>query len=42
MKLYFGDGRTLTEYFKHPVIYNILHGTQDQLYDAICYVNHIK
>lgn len=42
MKLYFGDGRTLTEYFKHPVIYNILHGTEDQLYDAICYVNHIK
>lgn len=42
MKLYFGDGRTLSEYFKFPVVYNILHGTEEQLYDCICYINGIK
>lgn len=42
MKLYFGDGRTLAEYFKFPVVYNILHGTEEQLYDWIYNFNFAK
>lgn len=42
MKIYFGDGRTITDYFKHPVVYNILHSTEDMLYDYICQINGIK
>ena len=42
MKIYFKNGRTVTDYFKHPVIHNILHGNEEMLYDCICNFNGIK
>ena len=42
MKIYFENGRTVTDYFKHPVIHNILHGKEEMLYDCICNFNGIK
>lgn len=42
MKIYFGDGRDITDYFRFPVIHNILHSTEDMLYDCICQINGIK
>lgn len=41
MKIYFQDKIDLNNYFNHPVIHNILHGTRQQLYDLICNLNGI-
>lgn len=42
MKIYFENGRTVADYFKHPVIHNILHGNEEMLYDCICNFNGIR
>ena len=42
MKIYFENGRTVADYFKHPVIHNILHGNEEMLYDCICNFNCIR
>lgn len=42
MKMYFGNGRTVADYFKHPVIHNILHGNEELLYDCICNFNRMN
>lgn len=42
MKMYFGNGKTIAEYFKHPVIYNILYSSEGMLYDCICKSHDIK
>lgn len=42
MKMYFGTGKTIVDYFKHPVIHNILHSNEEMLYDWICKFNGIK
>ncbi len=42
MKIYFENGRTVADYFKQPVIHNILHGNEEMLYDCICNFNGIR
>lgn len=42
IKMYFGAGQSIADYFKLPVTHHILHSSEDMLYDYVCFLNGIK
>lgn len=42
MKIHFGTGKKIVDFFKNPVIHNVLHSNEEMLYDFSCDFYGIK